>query len=77
MKKIAITSFAFSIISLIMVSFLYIPKFKSPSSFDSSDIYLQRIATLFPELQEAVFIDSAQYNLYDLGNVWPTQFFPF
>ena len=75
MKKIAITSFAISIISLIMVSFLYIPKFNSPSSFDSSDIYLQRIATLFPELQEAVFIDSAQYNLYDLGNVWPTQFF--
>lgn len=75
MKKIAITSFAFSIISLIMVSFLYIPKFNSPSSFDSSDIYLQRIATLFPELQEAIFIDSAQYNLYDLRDVWPTQFF--
>ena len=75
MKKIAITSFAFSIISLIMVSFLYIPKFNSPSSFDSSDIYLQRIATLFPELQEAIFIDSAQYNLYDLGTVSPTQFF--
>ena len=58
-----------------MVSFLYIPKFNSPSSFDSSDIYLQRIATLFPELQEAIFIDSAQYNLYDLGTVSPTQFF--
>ena len=75
MKKIAITSFAISIISLIMVSFLYIPKFKSPISFDSSDIYLQKIATLFPELQEAIFIDSAQYNLYNLGVDWPTQFF--
>lgn len=64
MKRIAIASFAISIISLIMVLFLYMPKFKSQPSFETSDIYLQKIVELYPELQDAVFIDSATSNLY-------------
>lgn len=75
MKRIAIASFAISIISLIMVLFLYMPKFKSQPSFQTSDVYLQKIIELYPELQGAVFIDSTQYNLYGIGSTWPTHFF--
>lgn len=47
-----------------MVLFLYMPKFKSQPSFQTSDVYLQKIIELYPELQDAFFIDSATSNLY-------------
>ena len=75
MKRIAIASFAISIISFIMVLFLYMPKFKNQPAIETSDVYLQKIIELYPELQGAVFIDSTQYNLYKIGSTWPTHFF--
>ena len=75
MKRIAIASFAISIISFIMVLFLYMPKFKNQPAIETSDVYLKKIIELYPELQGAVFIDSTQYNLYKIGSTWPTHFF--
>jgi hypothetical protein len=45
------------------------PKFKAQPSFQTSDIYLQKIVELYPELQDAVFIDSVQYDLYNVNHV--------
>ncbi len=75
MKKIAITSLIISIISLIMVAFLYAPKIKRNQSVNQADIYQQQIVELFPELQGAVYIDSAQYYSYNVGDLNPTYFY--
>ena len=48
------------------------PKFKSQPSFETSDVYLQKIVELYPELQDAVFIDSTQYDLYSVNHVKQT-----
>ena len=58
-----------------MLLFLYMPKFKNQPATETSDVYLQKIIELYPELQGAVFIDSTQYNLYGIGSTWPTHFF--
>lgn len=71
MKKVAIISLVISILSLAMVAFLYMPKFKKSPSLDSLDVYQKKIVELFPELADAVYIDSAQYYSYSLS-IMPT-----
>ena len=75
MKKIAITSLIISIISLIMVAFLYAPKIKRNQSVNQADIYQQQIVELFPELKYAVNIDTAQNKLYSTDYFEPTYFY--
>ena len=69
MKKVAIISLVISILSLAMVAFLYMPKFKKSPSLDSLDVYQKKIVELFPELEDAVYIDSAQYYSYYLHSL--------
>ncbi len=71
MKKIAITSLTFSIISLIIVFSIYMPKFKPSTTLNSTDIYQQKNVELFPELKNAIYLDTAQYYSYDDGYLWP------
>ena len=54
MKKIAITSLTFSIISLIIVFSIYMPKFKPSTTLNSTDIYQQKNVELFPELKSNI-----------------------
>ena len=58
-----------------MVVFLYAPKIKRNLSVKQADIYQQQIVELFPELQDAVYIDSAQYYSYNVGDLDPTYFY--
>lgn len=67
MKKIAIISLVISMVSLAMVAFLYMPNFKKSPSLDSLDVYQRKIVELFPELENAVYIDSAQYYSFNLS----------